>query len=94
MDKAEFKELMQSLKSIERKLDILVKLLKASTPKPKITPEERKILKLCDKKHTINDIVKETGKTRNNVNKILSILRKKGVIKSIKTQDRLVYERI
>lgn len=94
MDKAEFKELMQQLKSIERKLDVLVKLLKASMPKPKITPEERKILELCDKKHTINDIVKETGKTRNNVKVILTHLRNKGVIKTIKIKDKTVYQRI
>lgn len=94
MDKAEFKELMRLLKSIERKLDVLIKLLKVSMPKPKITSEERKILKLCDKKHTIDDIVKETGKTRNNVKVTLTHLRNKGVIKTIKIKDKTVYQRI
>lgn len=94
MSKEQFRKLMKSLKSIETKLDILVSLQRASMPKPKITREERKILKLCDKKHTIHDIVQKTGKTKTNVNFLLSQLRKKGVIKSVKLKDKLVYGRI
>lgn len=92
--KEQFNKLMKSLKSIESKLDVLVRLQRASMPKPKTTPEEKKILKLCNRKHTIKDITKKTGKTETNVNKILSMLRKKALIKSVKLKDKLVYERI
>lgn len=85
---------MKSLKSIESKLDILVKLQKASMPKSKITPAEDQILKLCDKKHDIQDMMKQTGKTETNVNYLLSQLRKKVLIRSVKVKDKLVYERI
>lgn len=94
MSKDQFKKLMNSLKRIETKLDILVRLQRASMPKPKITAAEKTILKLCDKKHTIDDMMKETGKTKTNVNKLLSQLRKKGCIRSLKLKDKLVYERI
>ena len=94
MNEKQFKELMNSLKSIEAKLNILVNLLKVSMPKPKITSEERKILRLCDKKHTIDDMMKETGKTRTNVRFILSQLRKKGLIISVRLKDKLVYGKI
>ena len=94
MSKDQFRKLMKSLKSIETKLDILVRLQRASMPKPRITPEEKKILRLCDKKHTIKDMMKETGKTETNVNKLLSLLRKKGCIRSVRLKDKVVYERI
>ena len=92
--KDQFKKLMKSLKSMESKLDILIRLQKASMPKPSIGKEEKKILKLCDKKHTIDDIAKETGKTPRNVTVVLSNLRKRALIKSVKLKDKLVYERI
>ena len=94
ISKKQFKELMNSLKRIETKLGVLVRLQRASMPKPKVTPEEKKILKLCDKKHIIDDMMKETGKTKTNVNFLLSQLRKKGLIKSVRVKDKLVYERI
>jgi len=94
MDNKQFRELMKTLKNIEAKLNILINLLKASIPKPKVTPEERKVLKLCDKKHTIDEIVKETGKTKNNINVILTRLRHKGLIASVKLKNRVVYKRI
>lgn len=94
MSKDQFKKLMKSLRNIETKLDILVRLQRASMPKPKTTPEEKKILKFCDKKHTIDDIVKETKKTRNSVRIILTQLRKKALIRSVRVKDKLVYERI
>lgn len=94
-DKERHKEMMCSLKNIEAKLDTLITLQKAITPKPSVGEEEKKVLKLCDKKHTIDDIVKETGKTRTNVKSLLSILRKKALIRSVKSKSRkIVYERI
>lgn len=94
MTKEQFNKLMKSLKSIESKLDVLVRLQRASMPKPSVGKEEKKILKLCDKKHTIDDMAKETGKKPHNVTVILSNLRKKGLIGSVKVKDKPVYERI
>lgn len=94
ISKMQFKELMKTLKSMEDKLDILIILHKAVAPKPKVGEEEKKILKLCDRKHTIDDIAKVTGKKHSNVRATLSNLRKKAVIKSVEIKDRLVYEKI
>ena len=94
MNKEQFKELIHLIKNIQMKLDVLVKILRASIPKPKITPEESKILKFCNKKHTIDDIMKKTGKTRNSVKVILTRLRNKGYIQSTKIEDKLVYHKI
>jgi len=87
-------KLLKSLRRIESKLDVLVRLQKASMPKQKTTPTEKEILKLCDMKHTIQDIVKETGKNESNVNRLLSELRKKVLIKSVKMNRKLVYKRL
>jgi transcription initiation factor IIE alpha subunit len=94
MDKKQFDELMKSLKGIENRLEILIGFQKAIMPKPSIGKEEKRVLKLCDKKHTAEEIAKETGKTENNVNVILSRLRDKGLIKSIEKKDKTVYEKI
>lgn len=94
MNDKQFKELIKTVKNMESKMNLLVRILKASMPKPKTAPEEKKILKLCDKKHRIDDMMKETKKTRTNVKKILSQLRSKGLIESAKMRDELVYRRI
>jgi DNA-binding transcriptional ArsR family regulator len=82
------------LKNIEKKLDILVDLQKRTLPKQSVTKEERKVLNLCDKKHTAEDIAKATGKTETNVNYILSSLRNKFLIQSVKVDGKTVYEKI
>ena len=87
-------KVLKSLKKIENKLEILIKLQKANMPEAKITPAEKEVLKLCDTKHTIQDIVQKTGKTESNVNFLLSQLRKKFLIQSIKIDNKLVYKRI
>jgi len=94
MSKDQFRKLIESLKNIEAKLDTLVRLQLANMPKPKITQAEKDILRFCDKKHTINDIAKETKKTPSNVKSILTRLRKKALIRSVKVKDKTVYERI
>jgi len=94
ISKKQFDRLLKSLESIESKLETLIILQKAVMPKPKLGAEQKKILELCDKKHTIEDIVKETGKTKGNVKSVLSKLRKKGLIRSVKLKDKVVYERI
>jgi len=92
--KDQYGELLQSLKNIEEKIDILISLQKRSAPKVTIGKEESKVLKLCDKKHTIDDIVRETGKKENNVKVILSHLKDKGLIRSVEIKGIIVYERI
>jgi DNA-binding CsgD family transcriptional regulator len=77
-------KLLKSLKRIESKLDVLVRLQKATMPKQKATPAENEILKLCNKKHTIQDMVTKTGKSEGNVKFLLAQLRKKVLIKSIR----------
>jgi DNA-binding transcriptional ArsR family regulator len=94
MSKKQFEELLKSLKGIEDKLEILINLQKTILPKPSLGDEERKVLKLCDRKHTIDDIVRETGKSENNVKVTLSRLRDKGLIRSVEIKNRLVYEKI
>jgi biotin operon repressor len=94
MSKKQVEELLKSLKGIEEKLEILISLHKATMPKPIIGREEKKVLILCDRKHTEEEIAKETGKTENNVNVMLSHLRDKGLIKSVEIKGRTVYEKI
>jgi len=94
MSKDQFKELLKSLEGIEEKLEILINLQKATMPEPNISKIERIVLKLCDKKHTVEDIAKGTGKAENNVRAILSNLRTKGLVKTVETRDRVVFERI
>jgi Fic family protein len=90
----EHQEIVRLLKSIEEKLDTLVNFQRTMMPKPKLGKEERKVLKLCDRKNTIAEIATKTGKTNNNVNFMLTQLRRKGVIRSVKIRNRTVYERI
>ena len=94
MSKEQFEKISKTLDNIDSKLTTLIVLQKRASPKPKIGNEGAKILKLCDKKHTIDDIVKETGKTEDNVKVTLSNLRSKGLIRSVELKDKLVYEEI
>lgn len=87
-------KLIKSLKRIESKLDTMIRLKKATMPKPTVTTAEKEVLKLCDKKHTIQDIANKTGKTETNVNFLLSQLRKKVLIRSVKMDDKIVYKRV
>jgi hypothetical protein len=94
MSSKQYKEVISLLKSIEEELDTLVNFQRTLMPKPKLGKEERKVLKLCDRKNTIAEIATKTGKTSNNVNFILSQLRGKGTIRSVKIKNRTVYEKI
>jgi Fic family protein len=94
IDNGKFEQLMRSLHNIETKLDILINLQRTSIPKPKVPKEEAKILKLCDKKHTIADMVSKTGKKNSYIRKILTQLRKKGLIVSIKSNGKTVYGKV
>lgn len=94
MDKEETKQLIKSLNNIEKKLDTLITLQLRSVPKKEPTKEEKKVLVLCDKKHTVEEISKETGKTVTNVNAILSSLRDKFLMQSTKVDGKTVYEKL
>lgn len=90
----ESKDLINILRNIDSKLDILIILQKAQMPKPKIGEEEHKILKLCDRRHTIDEMVEKTGKAEGTIKATLSHLRDKALILTVKTKDKTVYERI
>lgn len=94
LNKGQFEELKKSLKGIDEKLEILIILQKRILPAQNVGKEEQKVLDLCDRKHTIDNIVKETGKSENNVNVILSHLRDKGLLRSVEIKDKVVYEKI
>ena len=94
MDKEQAKQLIKSLNNIEKKLDTLIGLQLRTLPKREPTKEEKKVLALCDKKHTVEEISKETCKTVTNINFILSSLREKFLIQSVKIDGRTVYEKL
>ena len=81
-------EILKQLKSINAKLDILVNLTRLSAPKQKPTKEEEKIFSLCNTKNTVADMIKKTGKKRNNVEVFINSLRNKSLINSIQIKDK------
>lgn len=87
-------EILKSLKNIEKKLDVLIKIQKSMAPEPKIRLDEKKILKFCNSKYTINEIVDKTKKTKGSVEVVLSKLRSRGIIKSIKIKGKIVYSKV
>lgn len=94
MDEKQFSQLIKGLKNIEDKLTILVNVQKASVKQPELTNEEKIILKMCNGKNTVPDMVKSTNKTRNSIDITLSRLRKKGIIKSTSINKKTVYVRL
>lgn len=94
MDEKQFKELINAIKKLEVKLDVQIAITKSMAPKPKITSEESKILKLCNSKNSIADMVAKTKKTKTNVAFLLSSLKGKGIIKSVKVKNKLGYTKI
>lgn len=88
MNKKQFDELLKQLKKMENKLDTLITVSRLSAPKQITTDEEKKILKFCNKKSTVVDIMRETKKTRNAVDILLSNLRSKGIIKSMTLTEK------
>lgn len=94
MKEVEIKQLLGILKNIDQKLAILISLQKASSKPPKLGDEEKTILKLCNGKNTIKEIMEITAKEKNNVESTLSHLRKKGIIKSATLNKKIVYVKI
>lgn len=87
-------EILGSLKNIEKKLDVLIKIQKSLAPEPKISLEEKKILDFCNSKNTINEISDQTKKTKKSIERILGRLRSKGIIQSVKTKGKVVYSKV
>lgn len=94
MDDNQYKPLLKILKGIDQKLSILISLQKTSSKPTKLGSEANTILKLCNGKSSIDDIMKTTNKTKGNVKTTLSFLRKKGLIKTIKINKKTVYVKI
>ncbi len=87
-------EILDSLKNIEKKLDVLIKVQKSMAPEPKISPEEKKILDFCNSKNTINEISDQTKKTKKSIERILAKLRSRGIIQSVKMKGKVVYSKV
>lgn len=86
--------MVESLKRIEKKLDLLASFAKLAVHKPKVGKEEAKVLILCDRKHSAKEIAEKIGKTENNVNVILTHLKDKNLIESLEIDDKTAYQRI
>ena len=86
-------EILKSLQNIEKKLDVMIKIQKSMAPKPP-TPNEEIILKFCNSKNSINEIAKITKKSNDTVKKMLSNLRKKGIIKSVNLNGKTVFSKV
>ena len=84
------------LKQLIERMDILITLNipPYNSEKYPIGGFAAEVLKLCDAENTAEDIVKKTGKKRNQVDVNLSKLRGMGLIKSITKNNRVFYLRI
>ena len=86
----------QLLKQLIERMDILISLnvpphREGASPVKGVAEE---ILKLCNAENTANDMVKKTGKKRNQVDVTLSKLRSQGLIKSIMKDNNVYYVRL
>ena len=94
MEEKQFKQLSAILKNIDAKLAILISLQKSSIKPPKLGTEAKAILKLCNGKNSVDDMVKNTKKRKNTIEVTLNHLRKKGLIRTIKINKKTVYVKI
>jgi DNA-binding transcriptional ArsR family regulator len=94
ISREQFDELIKLLKKIDNSLDTLVSFQRLSAPKATTGDEQKKILDLCDKKHTIREMAQETGKKEGTIKPTLKVLKEKGLIKSMRIGKKTVYERI
>lgn len=94
MEEKQFKALTKVLNSIDSKLSILINLQKSTIKTPDLGKEEKIILKLCNGKNTIENMVKVCNKTKNNIKVTMNHLKKKGMVKSAKINKKIVYVKI
>ncbi len=87
--------LVQRLDAILERLDML--LVCAVPPladaKGELGKVESAILGLCDLQHTCEEIAARIGKGKNHVEVTLTKLRRKGLVRSVKSNGRVVYLR-
>lgn len=94
MKDEQYTQLLKILREINEKLSILISLQKVSTKPPSLGDSEKQILKLCNGKNSVDDMMKITSKKRNNIEVTLNHLRKKGMIKSNTLNQKTVYFKI
>ena len=94
MNESQFQKCVSILKGIDDKLSILISLQKSLITPPSLGNEEKTVLKLCNGKNSVEDMMKIANKKRNNIEVTLSHLKKKGIIKSTKINDKHVYVKI
>ncbi len=88
----EIKELLEELKD----LLVFINQEKIQEQKKKLIQKnsvEAIIYDLCDEENTISDMVEKSGKKNDNVKKVLSNLRQKGLIKTTKKDTKTVYKK-
>lgn len=86
----EIKNLLQDIKE----LLIITNLDKIEEAKKKLVKTgsvEEKILKLCDGRHTTQDIANKTQKSTDYVSATVSTLREKGLVSTLKKNDKIVH---
>lgn len=85
-----------SLDDVVDRLDTLIAVLMppAGDSRGAATGLAADILTLCDHEHENEDITQAVGKSSNHVKKELSLLRTKGLIKTVRRGDRQVHVRV
>lgn len=85
------------LEEINEKMDIIISLMipPFSEDRYELKGETQlKVLKLCDLKHTQQDMVKKLGKTKKSISRAIEELSKKNLIRSVHKEDKFVYLRL
>jgi hypothetical protein len=74
-----------AISDLADRLDTLIQLLipPMTSYADEVSGLHRNILELCDYEHTTDDIQKAIGKSANHVNKELSLLRSRGLVKTV-----------
>ena len=84
-----------TLQDIKDRLDVVISMMLRSMSTYGDTTKglQTEILKLCDYEHTTADIQRLVKKSASHVNKELSLLRSKGLVKSVSRDGRHVHVR-
>ena len=85
-----------TIEDIVDRLDTLITVMMPSSTDGgnSATGLAEKILRLCDYDHETDEIRKSVGKSSNHVNKELTLLRKKGLVKTVRRGKRQVHVRL
>jgi hypothetical protein len=85
-----------ALKAVCDRLDVIISLLMPPVTRRTETPKglQLDILRLCDFDHTTEDIRRTVNKSLKHVTKELSLLRSKGIIRTVRRDGRLVHFRL